>query len=397
MALSLGKQSAQFEAAVALCEQSTAAAAAAGPASLAEQLGVQCTDGTAAADCVPGCSEEYHGYLMLLNIGGDDSKLSCELHHGLYSWVGAAVSRTLTCLSVSVLSLLPVGLFVLLCLCLRVCAVYRLLTDGGYIQTFFSAVVSGAAGVYVGMLLQDAGIGTDVTVSFGQVVSVSGDPLLPRAPAWGSGGFTVQERASLAMTYVWIEGGIAAKDGASLALTHVWMEGAIVVSNGGGATVSQLVWASVFGIVAEPNSTVVSDWTNLQQCEQYTTLQRSTTDGCTRDPYFDDTPARTLELGGDRWYRFVGPDGAAIGLATTPPCYGHNRWCQTAKGWLAGSDGQSQRGSDNPTHGRYPSVEEGEVELMNAHEPMCDVASHKPRSTTCHNTGREWAWVPRAS
>ena len=89
----LGKQSAQFEGAVALCEQSTVATA--GPASLAEQLGVQCTDGTAAADCVPGCSEEYHGYLMLLNIEGDDSKLSCELHHGLYSWVGAAVSRTL--------------------------------------------------------------------------------------------------------------------------------------------------------------------------------------------------------------------------------------------------------------------------------------------------------------
>ena len=40
---------------------------------------------------VPECSEGYHGYLMLLNIDGDDSKLSCELQHGYYSWVGAAV------------------------------------------------------------------------------------------------------------------------------------------------------------------------------------------------------------------------------------------------------------------------------------------------------------------
>ena len=82
-------------------------------------------DGTAAADCVPECSERYHGYLMLLNIDGDDSKLSCELHHGYYSWVGAA-------------------------------------TDGGYMgadaQSFFSAVVSGAAGVYIVTLTADAGI-----------------------------------------------------------------------------------------------------------------------------------------------------------------------------------------------------------------------------------------------
>ena len=62
---------------------------------LAEQLNLQCTDGTAAAECVPECSEGYHGYLMLLNIDGDDSKLSCELQHGYYSWVGAAVWKPL--------------------------------------------------------------------------------------------------------------------------------------------------------------------------------------------------------------------------------------------------------------------------------------------------------------
>ena len=91
-----------------------------------------------------------HGFLLLLNIDGEDSKLSCELHHELYSWVGAA-------------------------------------TNGGYLgsdfRAFFSAVVSGAAGVYFGMLAEDAGISTDLVVTLGQTVSVVGDPSLS-APAW---------------------------------------------------------------------------------------------------------------------------------------------------------------------------------------------------------------------
>ena len=31
---------------------------------------------------------------MLLNIDGEDSKMSCELHHALYSWMGSAVRRS---------------------------------------------------------------------------------------------------------------------------------------------------------------------------------------------------------------------------------------------------------------------------------------------------------------
>jgi hypothetical protein len=93
----LGKDSRNFEPVVALCEASALVAP-----TLAEQLNVECSDGTAAAACVPECSEELHGFLMLLNIEGDDSKLSCELHRGLYSWVGSAV-RSLCCLSAAVL------------------------------------------------------------------------------------------------------------------------------------------------------------------------------------------------------------------------------------------------------------------------------------------------------
>ena len=106
----LGKDSRHFEPAVALCE-----AASGGSLTLAEQLHVECSDGTAAADCVPECTEQVHGFLMLLNIEGEDSKLSCELHHGFYSWVGAAVRALLTHMHpsspLSPLFLLPVSLF----------------------------------------------------------------------------------------------------------------------------------------------------------------------------------------------------------------------------------------------------------------------------------------------
>eukprot|EP01046_Picozoa_sp_COSAG06_P081173 COSAG06_NODE_28361_length_575_cov_135.340336_1_plen_68_part_10 len=59
-------------------------------------------------------------------------------------------------------------------------------TDGGYlgvdIETFFSSVTSGASGVFSVTLLEDAGISTDLTITPGQTVSVSGDPSLPQAP-----------------------------------------------------------------------------------------------------------------------------------------------------------------------------------------------------------------------
>eukprot|EP01045_Picozoa_sp_COSAG04_P018375 COSAG04_NODE_1696_length_5900_cov_86.704706_8_plen_424_part_01 len=168
----LGEDSGRFEDAVALCEATVASGATAGPStalSLAEQLNVQCTDGTATEDCVPTCTARLHGVLLLLNIDGEDSKLSCELHHALYSWVGAA-------------------------------------TDGGYLgrdpTSFFSAVASGAAGFYILMLLQDAGIGTNLIVKPGQVLNLTGQPVGVSPPSWGSGGWTVQQGGSLAMTSI---------------------------------------------------------------------------------------------------------------------------------------------------------------------------------------------------
>jgi hypothetical protein len=110
-------------------------------------------------------------------------------------------------------------------------------TDGGYLgadfETFFSAVTSGAAGVYVGTLLEDAGISTDLTITPGQTVSVSGDPSLPQAPSWGGGSFTVQERGSLALAGVAVAGAVSVLAGGDLTLqSSTVLSSSLSVSDG---------------------------------------------------------------------------------------------------------------------------------------------------------------------
>ena len=87
----LGKSSSNYEPTVALCEAAVETAP-----SLAGQLNVQCSDGTPVAECVPECNEAVHGYLMLIDIEGEDVKLSCELRRGYYSWVGPSVRFALS-------------------------------------------------------------------------------------------------------------------------------------------------------------------------------------------------------------------------------------------------------------------------------------------------------------
>ena len=61
-------------------------------------------------------------------------------------------------------------------------------TDGGYLgsdlDSFFSAVVSSAAGFYAVMRVQNAGITTLLTVRPGPSVAVPGDPSLSEPPNW---------------------------------------------------------------------------------------------------------------------------------------------------------------------------------------------------------------------
>jgi hypothetical protein len=105
---------------------------------------------------------------------------------------------------------------------------------GGYIgddfQAFFSSVVSGAAGTYLTTLRMDAGISTDLTIEPGQAVVVSGDrEKLGVAPRWGSGGFTVRQFGSLALTYVGLgDSTITLRSGGSLRLSSMAVPAAVL-------------------------------------------------------------------------------------------------------------------------------------------------------------------------
>ena len=145
-----------------------ASTAGSGDATGVTQYHAECTS-VDVASCVPECNAEHHGYELLATIDGTDTKFSCNLAHGLYSWMGAA-------------------------------------SEGGYLgsdsASFFSAVVSGAAGSYIVTLTADAGIGTDLTIRAGQAVDISGDPGLAVVPCWGGGGFEVQQFGSLSLSNV---------------------------------------------------------------------------------------------------------------------------------------------------------------------------------------------------
>ena len=161
---------------------------------LAMQLSLSCTDESAvsAAECVPACSRELHGDLLLATIDGEDSKYSCELHHGLYSWMGAAA-------------------------------------DGGYLGrdtlAFVSALLSGAAGAYICTLDEDAAVRTDVSVHPGMHVRVSGDAGLPSAPMWGTGGWEVANSGMLSIAYLQLQGGaIKVAAGGSLSLMDLLLD-----------------------------------------------------------------------------------------------------------------------------------------------------------------------------
>eukprot|EP01046_Picozoa_sp_COSAG06_P012930 COSAG06_NODE_772_length_12432_cov_119.880159_13_plen_730_part_00 len=147
--------------------------------------------------CLPPCDADNHGFELLATIDGTDTKFSCNLAHGLYSWMGAA-------------------------------------SEGGYLgadaQSFFSAVISGAAGSYIVTLTEDVGISTDVMIRPGQDVRISGDLGLAVAPSWGSGGFTVGEQGSLTVTYVSFDASasLTVTSGGSLSLASMDLPAAVL-------------------------------------------------------------------------------------------------------------------------------------------------------------------------
>ena len=77
-----------------------------------EQYHAECNS-VDAVTCVPACNAGHHGFELLATIDGSDTKFSCNLAHGLFSWMGAA----------------SMGIYL-----------------GDDFASFFSSVISGAAG-----------------------------------------------------------------------------------------------------------------------------------------------------------------------------------------------------------------------------------------------------------
>eukprot|EP01047_Picozoa_sp_COSAG01_P027328 COSAG01_NODE_1800_length_9205_cov_18.778058_8_plen_612_part_00 len=170
-----------YHSVVAQCQ--AAGSGGVGSHNLAHQFDLVCANSTVTS-CVPACSAALRGDLLLMNLNGEDSKYSCELHHGLHSWVGAA-------------------------------------TDGGYLgsdaRALVSAVLSGAAGYYALALTGDAGVATDLIIRPGQDVRITGGGA--SAPTWGSGSFTVQQGGSLEIVGVTLAGSMTVKPHATLYLS----------------------------------------------------------------------------------------------------------------------------------------------------------------------------------
>ena len=149
--------------------------------------------------CVPTCNLTTHGFEMLATIDDTDTKFSCNLAHGLYSWMGAA-------------------------------------SEGGYLgedfEAFLAAVISGAAGDYLVTMMSDQSNTVDLDVQPEQVVHISGDPDLIDAPTWGVGGFVVHQSAQLALTFVQL---------ATTATIQVLVGGDLSLATMS-ATVEQIAW-----------------------------------------------------------------------------------------------------------------------------------------------------------
>ncbi len=195
--VALGKASAQFDGTVALCEAAVDAVAG---TTVVQQLSLQCTDASLSdAECIPECDESLHGYLLLFNINGNDSKLTCELHGGSYSWVGAA-------------------------------------SDGGYIGShtvsFTASINSAAPGTFMLLVQVDADVVADVIVRSSQLVEIHGANALETAPTWGVGSLEVDVDGSLSVDFMQIDGALVVHSGGLLSATTSTISGQIAAEGG---------------------------------------------------------------------------------------------------------------------------------------------------------------------
>eukprot|EP01047_Picozoa_sp_COSAG01_P040860 COSAG01_NODE_3464_length_6063_cov_22.453219_3_plen_365_part_00 len=295
------------------------------------------------------------------------SRYSCELHHGLHSWVGAA-------------------------------------TDGGYLgsdaRAFVSAVLSGAAGYYALGLDADAEISTSISILLGQDVRISSSSTF--AHDWGSGSFTVQHGGLLALSGVALTGSLTVEGGSNATVSGGSLA-AVRVQDGGTMTINTAIFGGVI-TVPSPGGVLILNTIVPPQVDvdplatvtqgaprsaaavcamldgHYTTVSdawRSSGRGGTVTGVTGDCSSGGTGVGGGRWYRFTGVGDA---LRLTAPTSSER--CNTYPGWLSswrpniacslGTDcpGSSTCGGTlcSPAGsysgvGRYPVATEGVVEM----------------------------------
>ena len=216
-----------------------------GGSPVSQQLLAVCPPGMITDDCIPRCDKSTYGYSLLLNVDGEDAKLTCELHNGLYSWYGGA-------------------------------------GDGGYVghdpAAFFASVLSGSAGLYLLVLAASADIHTAAAIGPYQKVAIRGDrrtvvpadlclingicnevdelgscaaftdatdcgwPLGAPTPAvlW-SGGFSIAENGHLRLTSLSMHGqALEVLDGGTLVLEGVMLAGGSLTARNMGSGVVSL-------------------------------------------------------------------------------------------------------------------------------------------------------------
>eukprot|EP01049_Picozoa_sp_SAG25_P000322 SAG25_NODE_10_length_28450_cov_12.738775_2_plen_1259_part_00 len=184
----LGAGASAFLGVVAQCQAAASATANTGGGSttgngaLVHEFNLVCP-GDAVSGCVPTCDASLHGDLLLLNVDGDDSKYSCEMSHGKYSWVGPA-------------------------------------SDGGYfgedMLSFLAAVITHAPGVFMCSMGASVAVSTSVDLVVGQHATLQGTASGNlTAPVWRYSGdeaaFVLQAGAALKI------GGVAVASSSGLA------------------------------------------------------------------------------------------------------------------------------------------------------------------------------------
>jgi hypothetical protein len=90
----LGVAAAVLEGAIDLCHATAApggVSSGGGGAHEVQQLAMVCAEGAKIKNCVPPCTAALNGDELLLNIFGEDTRMTCELHLTLYSAQPAAL------------------------------------------------------------------------------------------------------------------------------------------------------------------------------------------------------------------------------------------------------------------------------------------------------------------